>query len=276
MTTRPCLLAVTAVALAGLLIGCTGEPSPTVTASPTDSPTPSPTASVSLGPTELITFPPSPSVPASGSPTASATSSPTASATATPTPAVAEILRFRREDFAESGRNQVDCTRPDFDGTIHLVWRILNATGVTLAIDGPGIYNSYSGTSGEADVPFACGPLQHTYTLRTTGGVGGTEASETRTIRVAQPAIVDFFVSGGGCSNPADTFPVFISYQIANATGVELRVDGELYATYAGKTGDNLPAGTYSCLNQSQAYQLTTTGGYGTPATMTLNFSGGD
>jgi hypothetical protein len=274
----PLALACALVAACTLAGTPTGSPGATTPAGVTPSPSPSRTDNG-------ITFPPSPSAGASvsaspsGSPSASASGSPTESASlgpsATPTLGLAEIVRFRRENYPESGRNQVDCTRADFDGLIHLVWQLRNATGASISIDGPGIYQSYSGLSGADDVPFTCDPLQHTYTLTTFGGVGG-DVTETRTIKVAQPRIIDFAISGGTCADAGDTFDVVLTYQIANATGVELRVDGadEPIASYSGKSGQNLPAGSYSCAQPSQTYELTTTGGWGSAASATEIFSG--
>jgi len=64
-----------------------------------------------------------------------------------------------------------------------------------------------------------------------------------------------------------------VTWEIAHATGVEVWVDGVLYASYAGKQSppEGASAGTYDCTKETQEYMIVTTGGYGTPATMTLH-----
>lgn len=275
-TPRACL----AILGAGLLVvACTSNVAPSVTPGPSDTPSASPSATATVDPaatpTPVVTFPPTLPPPSSAPPTASPSPSPSdepsPTITPSPTPAVSEIVRFRREQHVEPQRNLVDCTRADFDGTIHLAWRLRNVTGATLAIDGPGIFDSYSGTTGEVDVPFACGPLEHTYTLTTTGGPE-PPASITRTIRVAQPDIIDMAVIGPNCPNPSDVVPMSVTWQIAYATGIELWVNGELFATYSGKQSpaEGSNAGTYDCSQASAEYRIVTTGGYGTPDAVTL------
>jgi hypothetical protein len=239
--------------------------SPTSVVSPSDTPDLRPT----LTATASLTAAPTVAPTATATPTPPPT--PTAAPTAEPTPAPATILRFRREQHGSGPRNVVDCTDDAFAGTIHLVWRISGATGVTLAIDGPGIYDSYSGTSGDIDVPFACEEEQHTYTLTTTGG-DGPPASETRTISRGEPEVIDMAVIGPNCPNTTDFVPVSVTWEIAYATGVEVWVDGVLYAPYSGKQSpvEGSDAGTYDCNQPSQEYMIVTTGGFGPPATLTL------
>jgi len=62
---------------------------------------------------------------------------------------------------------------------VELTWSTANSTGVTIAIDGPGVYGSYP-ASGNASVPFNCDGDAHTYTL-TANGEGPSQA---RTITV--------------------------------------------------------------------------------------------
>jgi hypothetical protein len=235
--------------------------SPTSVVSPSDTPDLRPTLTATASLTAAPTV----------APTATATPTPPPTPTAEPTPAPPTILRFRREQHGSGPRNVVDCTDDAFAGTIHLVWRISGATGVTLAIDGPGIYDSYSGTSGEIDVPFACEEEQHTYTLTTTGG-DGPPASETRTISRGEPEVIDMAVIGPNCPNTTDFVPVSVTWEIAYATGVQVWVDGVLYAPYSGKTSpvEGADAGTFDCSKTSQEYMIVTTGGFGPPATLTL------
>jgi hypothetical protein len=79
-------------------------------------------------------------------------------------------------------------------------WRVTGATGVTLSVDGPGIYASY-GPNGSQAFNFGCGgPVgsteTHTYTLTTIGGV-----TVSKTISVS--AVVRD--NGGGAGLPPPT-----------------------------------------------------------------------
>ena len=63
---------------------------------------------------------------------------------------------------------------------ISLSWTTSNASVVSLAIDGPGLYKNYQGGSGSDSVPFSCmGP--HTYLLTATGSAGSSSKSVTVT-----------------------------------------------------------------------------------------------
>lgn len=64
---------------------------------------------------------------------------------------------------------------------ITLTWRVDRATGVSLAIDGPGKYADYP-ASFSVEVPFSCGESQHTYKITSTGG-SGPAATQTKTIK---------------------------------------------------------------------------------------------
>jgi hypothetical protein len=66
--------------------------------------------------------------------------------------------------------------------TITLSWSTKNATSVTISIDGPGIFSTYS-PNGSASVPFACDGHSHTYLL-TAKGPKGT-ATSTRVVSQA-------------------------------------------------------------------------------------------
>ena len=113
-------------------------------------------------------------------PTAPATTAPSAPAPtgggATPIPPPS-IRSFQ-------GPASVDCSDSGFNGFITLTWRVANAPGVTISIDGPGIYQQYDQARGEAVVPFGCGGEPHTYLLTTIGGSG---PAATRTL-VIPPA----------------------------------------------------------------------------------------
>jgi hypothetical protein len=135
---------------------------------------------------------------------------------------------------------------------------------VTLAIDGPGIYDSYQGTSGAVDVPFACShqQLTHTYTLTTTGG-SGPAATVKRTVTAAKAQIKTFVLGQPDCQSGAITF----TYEVVAATGVELdyNTNGAVYGTYAGKKSSIVIQ--FDCSKGQQTFVLKTTGGYGPQAT---------
>jgi hypothetical protein len=160
-----------------------------------------------------------------------------------------------------------DCTGGTA-GTIHISWKIKNAGGVTLAIDGPGIFDSYQGTSGAVDVPFACShqQLSHTYTLTTTGG-SGPAAKITRTVTAAKPQILSFTLDQPACpSSNTGIVGIAFGYEIASATGVSLKRDGAPYGDYSGKKSSSGLTVMYDCTKGSQTFVLTTTGGFGAEA----------
>jgi hypothetical protein len=130
-------------------------------ASPSRSPFVEPTLALpSAGPTLSPTHPPASAPPITPAPT------PAGPATPAPTPTDAPpIIRFF------TGPASVDCSNPSFPGTIHLSWRIGNADGANLSIDGPGVYMQYPGVLRDDNVPFACDGNQHTYILVTYGGI---------------------------------------------------------------------------------------------------------
>ena len=140
------------------VLGGSGGPAP----SPTPAGTPAPTAATppTAGPTLTPT--------AAATPVA-ATAAPTPTANTGPAPTPTEpppIIRFF------TGPPSVDCSNPNFTNTIHLSWRVGNADGANLAIDGPGTYKSYVGVLREDDVPFSCDGTTHRYILTTFGGTG--------------------------------------------------------------------------------------------------------
>ncbi|MBA2381835.1 MAG: hypothetical protein H0V73_06965 [Chloroflexi bacterium] len=163
-----------------------------------------------------------------------------------------------------------DCTGATA-GTIHVSWSIARATGVTLGIDGPGIYDSYQGTSRAIDVPFACShqQLSHTYTFTTTGG-SGPAATKTRTVTAARARIRSFTLAQPDCPSNTGSVGIAFGYEIAAATGVVLERDGAVQATYSGKKSSNGLTAMYDCTQPSQTFVLTTTGGYGPEATRQL------
>jgi hypothetical protein len=132
--------------------------------SPAASPSPAPEPSIAL-PTAGPTLTPI-QTPAPTTPPFTAAPTPAGPATPAPTPADAPpIIRFF------TGPASVNCSDPNFPGTIHLSWRVGNADGATLSIDGPGVYQQYPGVLRDDNVPFACDGNSHTYILVTYGGI---------------------------------------------------------------------------------------------------------
>jgi hypothetical protein len=162
---------------------------------------------------------------------------------------------------------QEDCTNGTAN-SIHVSWSVKRATGVAIAIDGPGIYDAYDGLTGTVDLPFGCdrSVLEHTYTLTTVGGTGPA-AVITRTVRTRAPSIVSFSVQQPECSG-GGMVGVAMSYELRAATGAELLRDGEPYTTYNLKATDDIVL--FDCSKDSQAWKLATTGGYGAPASQTV------
>jgi hypothetical protein len=225
-----------------------------------------PTASASPGPSltasfELPSAIPSPSElastpPETTAPTAAPTAGPTPGPTANTNPA---IVTWQVPTYE-------DCTGSTA-GMVHVEWSIKRATGVTISIDGPGIYDSYPGTSGSVDLPYGCSTdvLKHTYTLKTTGGTGPA-ASSTKTIRTRPPEVLSFVMPNlANCAAMSGTTFVAVSYEIRAATGIELWRGSQLYATYSGKTSSDGLTVPYDCTKSEVNYKIVTTGGYGDP-----------
>jgi len=71
-------------------------------------------------------------------------------------------------------------------GQIQLTWSTQNTTGVSISIDGGGVYGNY-GPTGNAQVPFACPDNQHTYVL-TANGTNGQSPEKTLVVQaIAAP-----------------------------------------------------------------------------------------
>lgn len=161
---------------------------------------------------------------------------------------------------------QEDCTNATA-GSIHVSWTIAHATGVTISIDGPGIYDAYSGTSGSIDLPYGCDHtvLRHTYTLKTTGG-SGPWVRVTHTVRTRAPSVIGFgFSPAAGCLDTTGSATLRMSYTVRAGTGAELYADGALYGSYSGTQQGPIPV-AYDCSRASITFKLVTTGGYGAEA----------
>lgn len=210
-------------------------------------------------------------IPATLEPSLAPTAGPTAAPTAAPTPTPNTNPQIVLWDVP----SLEDCTNSTA-GSTHVKWKIKNATGVTISIDGPGIYDSYPGTAGELDLPFGCdhNVLKHTYTLRTTGGTGPA-ATLTKTVKTRAPSIISFTIDRPDCTGPRFV-GVSMGYEIRAATGAELYysnpVDLELYTTFnVKKSGDIIQ---YDCQDAGTVgyvtFKLVTTGGYGPEASKTI------
>jgi hypothetical protein len=112
----------------------------------------------------------------SSSTTSSSTTS-TSSTTTTTTAASPQILQLN------AAPNPYQCPGT---GTIQINWSTANTTGVTISIDGGGVYGTY-GPTGNAQVPFACPDTQHTYVL-TANGTNGQNPQKTLVVQaIAAP-----------------------------------------------------------------------------------------
>ncbi len=200
--------------------------------------------------------------PATTAPTAAPTPKPTKTPKPTPTantnPAIVtwEVPKLE------------DCTGTT-GGQIHVSWTVARASGVSISIDGPGIYDSYAGLTGEVDLPYGCSDtiLEHTYTLTTIGGTGPA-ATRTKTVKTRPASVVSFSMGEPDCG-PGDTFVgISMSFEVRAATGAELRRDGSVYSTYSSKATDDIVL--YDCSKESQVWKLTTTGGFGDSASKSV------
>lgn len=249
----------------GLLVfgnfGTTGDAGASASASllpgQSGGPLPSLVAGASVLPTDGAS-----AAPPSAAPTAVPTPKPTKTPKPTPTPNTNPAIVVWDVPKLE------DCTGST-GGQIHVSWRVERADGVSVSIDGPGIYDSYAGLTGEIDLPYGCSnqTLEHTYTLRTVGGTGPA-ATRTRTVKTRAPSVVSFSMGAPDCG-PGDTFVgISMSFEVRAATGAELRRDGSLYSTYNTKATDDIVL--YDCSETSQVWKLTTTGGYGNSASKSV------
>jgi hypothetical protein len=162
-------IGVLAAILLSLVLGMGGPPSPS--GAPTASAAPSASSAASSTPTSSPAGSPAPSAAASPAPPPPPVPTTEPPPTPAPTPRPARIRSF-------TGPESVDCADSEFSGFIRLKWEVVRATGVTISIDGPGIYDRYDDTTGSADVPFACNGGSHTYLLTTVGGVGAPDTAE--------------------------------------------------------------------------------------------------
>ncbi|HET9852064.1 MAG TPA: hypothetical protein VFP56_06110 [Candidatus Limnocylindrales bacterium] len=237
---------------------------------PSASIAPSQVAIASPGATVEVTIAP-PTAPATAIP---ATAAPTAKPTKTPKPTPTPNTNPAIVSFETP--KQEDCTNSTA-GSIHITWSVKRATGVSISIDGPGIYDSYAGLTGEVDVPYGCDhtKLSHTYTLTTIGGTGPA-ASVTKTIKTRAPSITAFAVNPvTDCAGDTGQANLRFSYTVRAATGADLyyRTDPEApFLIYGNYNGTEVgPIGIpYSCQYESITYRLVTTGGYGDAARQSI------
>ncbi len=140
----------------------------------------------SLDPSSPASAPGDGSNPLTSSAPASPAISPPASPLPTPTPRPTPAPTPNTKPVIASSEIPltVDCGGANGPVQIKITWTVKRATGVTIAVDGPGIFDTYPGATGEAMLPFACGPgdAKHTYMLTTTGG-SGPAAHITKTVQ---------------------------------------------------------------------------------------------
>jgi hypothetical protein len=258
--------AVVGVLLAvGLLVftnfGSTGSAGASASASalPGQSVAPSLVAGASALPTDGAS-----AAPPSDAPTEAPTPKPTKTPKPTPTPNTDPVI------VVWETPKQEDCTGASA-GSIHVRWQVRRADGVSVSIDGPGIYDSYAGLTGEIDLPYGCSNavLEHTYTLRTVGGTGPADVL-TRTVKTRAPSVVSFVMGEPDCGPGDLSVGISMSYEIRAATGAQLWYDDApfgtylLYGTYFTKATDDIVQ--YMCDDPQVRWRLTTTGGYGDSA----------
>jgi hypothetical protein len=242
--------------------GASGSP----TNLPSASAAPSQVAIASPSSTPEVTQNPATAAP----PTSAPTPGPTKTPKPTPTPNTNPAIVFFDTP------KQEDCTNSTA-GSIHVSWSVKRATGVSISIDGPGIFDSYAGLTGEVDLPFGCDPakLSHTYTLTTVGGTGPA-ASVTKTVKTRAPSITAFAMNPvTECAGDIGQANLRFSYTVRAATGADLyyRTDPEApFLVYGNYSGTEVgPIGVpYDCRYASITYRLVTTGGYGDPARKTI------
>jgi hypothetical protein len=168
------------------------------------------------------------------------------------------IISFQQVGPACDGNNEVT-----------LSWELGGgATGATIAIDGPGIYNSYNGTTATEKFPGACDASNtQTFLLTTTGP--GTAATETIVVTYSPPAttapptvptIVEFKVIGPKCDS---TNQITLTWTLAGpgVTGATISIDGPgVYNSYSGLTVTEKFPGACGAGN-TQTFLLKTVGG---------------
>ena len=212
----------------------------------------------SLLPTAQATDPAMTTAPTTPEPGATvAPATPTATPTAPATPRPPRIRSF------EYPRN-LDCNVDPEPSTVHLEWNIARGSGVTISIDGPGVYDSYDGRIGSADVPFSCSEPRHTYLLTTVGGDGPADTQEV-TIRRARPRVISFDLIED-CEAPDER--VF-EWEVDNAMSVEISIDNSMFGSYMMREGQ--AALPFDCSVASEiTYTLETIATYGPQATREL------
>ena len=167
------------------------------------------------------------------------------------------------------GRPEVeDCTGTTA-GSVTVSLGVGRATGVSISIDGPGIYESYDKLSDTVTVPFGCDmtkPQAHLHAdddrRRRAGGAGHEDDHGPAA------GVLSFAFTQPDCG-PGDTFiGIEMSFEIRAATGAKLERDGYPYTTYVVKGTNDIVQ--YDCSKASQTWKLTTTGGYGPKDTATV------
>jgi hypothetical protein len=236
-----------------------GTLAPVAQASAATLPTLAPAAS--LVPSATATPPATPTA----TPTATRTSKPTPTRTATATPTPTPTTAAPRIKTFVGPEGDINCNVDTPPSTVHLEWSLVRAAGAALSIDGAGIYDSYAGIGGDADVPFACGEPEHTYTLETIGA--DPPARKKLVVRRATPIIDEFHGTLVVSPQPCVDHSIKLFYRVFNATGASISSGGQVLGNYDGETGSvdvMFKCGT----TNSQTYTLTTIAPYGPQATV--------
>ncbi len=241
--------------------GATGTPAG-ASAPATSLPGQSVAPSLVAGASSLPSGAPTTLAPASDAPTAAPTTAPTPKPTKTPKPT--PTPNTNPDIVVWETPKQEDCTGAS-GGSIHVRWEVRRADGVSISIDGPGIYQSYAGLTGEVDLPYGCDKdvLEHTYTLRTVGGTGPADAL-TRTVKTRAPSIVEFVMGEADCGPGDVTTGISMSFEVRAATGAQLWRGDMVYGNYFSKDADDIVQSV--CADDPEVWKLTTTGGYGPSA----------
>ena len=117
-------------------------------------------------------------------------------------------------------------------------------------------------TASPSSLPSSAPTAAPTATAAPTEPPGATQQPAPIILSFEGPASVD-------CSDPSFNGTIHLTWRVTFADGASLSIDGPgLYKTYVGVLGeDDVP---FSCGGEAHSYTLTTTGGNGPAAAMTL------
>jgi hypothetical protein len=145
-------------------------------------------------------------------------------------------------------------------------------TGIALASGGPSPEGTPGDTAAAGLEPTAGASLSPTAAATHTPAKTPTPTGTPRPTATpnTNPAIASYSVpSVADCSLNGGSISIHIKWSILRATGVELSIDGGLYNTYPGLTGDEYVPFGCSTEVDHHTYTLRTIGGTGPAATST-------